>query len=136
MIVLDSSFLVAFHNTRDAHHAAAATAMAALVDGAWGTALLPEYVYLEVVTVLAVRRSAETAVKVGATLLRAREVELVPCSQHFTASVETFAHLASLGLSFVDTAIVTIARARGASHVATFDADFAKVDDLTVVPAR
>jgi hypothetical protein len=38
--------------------------------------------------------------------------------------------------AFVDAAIVTIARARGAPHVATFDAGFGKVDDLAVVPAR
>lgn len=136
MIVLDSSFLVAFHNTRDAHHRAAAAAMEQLVAGTWGNTLLLEYVYLEVVTVLAARRTPATAVMVGETLLRAREVELVPCSQHFLASVETFGRVAQLGLSFVDAAIVTIARARGAHHVATFDADFAKVDGLAVVPSR
>ena len=134
MIVLDSSFLVAFHNSRDVHHDAAAMAMQRLIGGEWGEALLPEYVYVEVVTVLAARRAPDVAAAVGETLLRAREVELVPCSEHFPSAIETFRRVAGLGLSFVDAAIVTIARARGVHHVATFDADFAKVEGLEVVP--
>ena len=44
MIVLDSSFLIAFHNTRDAHHESAAGMMARFLDGEWGRGLLLEYV--------------------------------------------------------------------------------------------
>jgi predicted nucleic acid-binding protein len=134
VIVLDSSFLVAFHNSRDAHHVSAAETMQRLVGGEWGPALLLEYVYLEVVTVIAARRSPAIAIGVGETLLRAREVEFVPCSEHFPVAVETFGRFAEIGLSFVDAAIVAVARARGAEVVATFDADFATVGDLTVVP--
>ena len=36
MIVLDSSFLIAFHNRRDVHHVAAASAMEALLHGDFG----------------------------------------------------------------------------------------------------
>ena len=55
MVVLDSSFLIACHNTRDAHHAAAAQALPPLTAGQWGPVLLPEDVLLEVVTVLLIR---------------------------------------------------------------------------------
>lgn len=136
MIVLDSSFLVAFHNTRDSHHRAAAASMEGLIGGTWGEALLPEYVYLEVVTVIAARRSPETAIAVGEKLLNAREVELVPCSPHLPATLAAFRELVASGLSFVDASIVAIARARGARHVATFDRDFARVDRLVVVPSQ
>lgn len=135
MIVVDSSFLVAFHNTRDVHHQAAAAVMKRLVAGEWGVALLPEYVFLEVVTVIAARRDPPAAIAVAETLLRAREVEFVPCSAYFLATVDTFRRVAAMGLSFVDAAIVTIARNRGAPHVATFDGDFAKVDAMTLVPS-
>jgi predicted nucleic acid-binding protein len=109
--------------------------MAPLTTGAWGTVLLPEYVYLEVVTVIAARRSAAAAVAVGETLLRAREIEFVPCSEHFPAVVATFRQVVGSGLSFVDAAIVAIARARRARHIATFDTDFAAVDGLAMVPS-
>jgi predicted nucleic acid-binding protein len=38
MIVLDSSFLVAYHNRRDVHHRAAAATMERLVADEWGPA--------------------------------------------------------------------------------------------------
>ena len=47
MIVLDSSFLVAFHNERDAHHGAARGLMERFLEGEWGRGLLLEYVVLE-----------------------------------------------------------------------------------------
>lgn len=40
MIVLDSSFLLAFHNKLDRNHARAVEVTDRLVAGRWGTALL------------------------------------------------------------------------------------------------
>lgn len=86
MIVLDSSFVVACHNARDAHH-------------------------------------------------EAREVEFVPCSRIFPDALHAFSTQRSGRLSFTDAAIVAVARARGAEAVATFDADFRRVESIRVVPA-
>jgi len=134
MIVLDSSFLVAYHNRRDVHHAAAAATMERLVGGEWGSALLLEYVFLEVVTVLVARRGRDVAVRVATVLLEAREVELVPSSDMFLDVVETFRAQRHGRLSFTDAAIVTVARRRDAGFVATFDRDFRQVEALAVVP--
>lgn len=82
-VVLDSSFLVAYHNRRDVNRPAAAAAMADLVAGTWGRALLLEYVFVEVVTVLLVRRDLATATSVAALLLESREADFVPCSEVF-----------------------------------------------------
>lgn len=135
MIVLDASVVVAFHNTRDVHHVAAAALMERMLAGDYGTALLPEYVFLEVVTVIAARRTPAAAIAVGEALLSARELEVVPCSEHFPATMATFRQVASFGLSFADAAIVAIARARGTSTIATFDRGFARVKDLDILPA-
>jgi predicted nucleic acid-binding protein len=62
MIILDSSFLIGFHNSRDAHHEAARAAMPDLISGRWGEILLPEYVFLEVATVLLARRKGASFV--------------------------------------------------------------------------
>ncbi len=134
MVVLDSSFLIAYHNTRDAHHAAAAQAMPPLTAGRWGPVLLPEYVFLEVVTVLLMRRGLDVAGPVARVLLDAREVEFVPCSPLFRDAVETFLGQTGSTLSFVDAAIVTLAGQRGAQFVATFDDDFRAVSSVAVVP--
>lgn len=134
MVVLDSSFIVAYHNERDVHHTAARRAMDLLRSGEWGAALLPEYVFLEVVTVLAARRDLPTAVRVGDLLLAAREVEFVPCSDVFLEAYDVFRGQPSFRSSLADAAIVAIARRRKASAVLTFDEDFRAFPDLRVVP--
>ena len=135
MIVLDSSFLVAYHNTRDAHHSAAVEVMDRVLAGEWEEALLPEYVFLEVTTVLAARRNLEAAITVGTRLLQAREVEFVACSEFFLETFDVFREQGASTLSFADASIVAIARRRAADFVATFDSDFRGVDGLNVVPS-
>jgi predicted nucleic acid-binding protein len=50
VIVLDSSFPIGFYNERDAHHTAARALMDRFLTGTWGSGLLLEYVFLEIVT--------------------------------------------------------------------------------------
>lgn len=125
---------MAYHNTRDVHHAAASRAMERLLAGAWGASLLLEYVFLEVVTVLLARRGLEVASQVGTVLLQARELEFVPCSDVFLDTLETFRAQRGNRLSFADAAIVTVARQREARFLATFDQDFRQVGGLALVP--
>ena len=135
MIVLDSSFLIAFHNRRDAHHAAAASAMVALRRGDFGRLLLIEYVFVEVVTVLLARRGHRVAVDVASILLDAEEVDFVPCSDLFTAALREFRARGAARLSFADAAIVATAFRHEAAIVATFDEGFRSVEGITVIPA-
>lgn len=134
MIVLDSSFIIAYHNTRDVHHAAAARTMVHLVAGQWGEALLLEYVFLEVVTVLRARRDVAIATSVGTALLQAREIGFVACSDLFLDAFDEFRQ-ATGELSFVDAAILTVARRNRPGVIATFDKDFRGQDGITIVPA-
>ncbi len=134
MIVVDSSFLIAWYNARDVHHPAAARAMVRLLGGEWGAVLLLEYVFLEVVTVLRARRGADVATDVAERLLNARELEFVPCSAIFSETLATFRSEVA-DLSFTDAAIVTVARRdRKTGYVATFDADFRSVARVEVIP--
>ena len=135
-IVVDSSFLIAYHNTRDVHHSAAARAMVHLVAGKWGRVLLLEYVFLEVVTVLLARRGHAAAVEVGTRLLEAEEVDFVPCSEIFVDALDVFREQSGGTLGFVDSALVAAARSRASGRIATFDADFREVPGLIIVPAR
>lgn len=133
-VVVDSSFLVAFHGARDAHHRAAADGMVRLDRGEWGDALLPEYVFLEVVTVLAARAGRSIARDAGDALLRSTQLEFVPCSGYFLPAFEIFRRPGARALSFADAAILAVARDRGAAWIATFDSDFSGIEGVTVVP--
>lgn len=134
MILLDTSFIVAFHNTRDVHHTAAKPTMDDILAGKWGQALLLEYIFLEVATVLLARRGLPVAASVASILLQAREVDFIPCSEIFLDTLETFRNQRETRLSFADAAIVTAARKFSAGTVATFDSEFDKINGITVVP--
>jgi predicted nucleic acid-binding protein len=134
MLILDSSFLIAFHNRNDVHHAAALRVMEDLLGREDEQALLLEYVFLEVVTVLSARRGLAVAAAVARILLEAREVQFVPCSEFFQETLETFRAQKETALSFTDAALVTIARRHKESKIATFDRDFRRVEGISVIP--
>jgi predicted nucleic acid-binding protein len=102
--------------------------------GRWGRGLLIEYVFLEVMTVLLVRRDLPTAARVGRILLDARELDFVPCSDTFLETMADFSTQAGTRLSFADAAIASIARSRAKGSVLTFDQEFRKVAGLHIFP--
>jgi predicted nucleic acid-binding protein len=134
VIVLDSSFLIAYRNSRDAHHAKAREVMARIARGEWGDALLPEYVFLETVTVIAARVDQRTATETGEALLAAKELTFVPCSELFLEAFKRFQAQAKPRLSFTDAAMLVVAQRFGADRIATFDEDFRAEKDIKVVP--
>jgi predicted nucleic acid-binding protein len=134
VIILDSSFLIAFYNRRDVHHGRAVATMERLLSGDWGPALLPEYVFLEVATVLAAKVGLGESVAVGKVLLDAADLEFVACSEYFNETFEVFRDQQDTTLSFVDASIVAIQRRLGAPFVATFNREFGRVAELSVVP--
>ncbi len=126
MIVVDSSFLIGFYNERDAHHGAASALMERFLNGEWGRGLLLEYVFLEVATVLIVRRDLAVAARVAKLLLEAEELEFLPCSDMFAEMFDTFVGQGSTRLSFADAAIAQVARQRADGLVLTFDDELRK----------
>ncbi len=132
MIVLDSSFLIAFYNERDAHHPAASALMERFLAGEWGKGLLLEYVFLEVVTVIMLRLDLAAAIRAGRILLEAEELEFAPCSDCFLETLEGFSRQNGTRLSFVDAALAQAARNRADGQILTFDAEFRKLPALHV----
>jgi len=135
MIVLDTSFIVAFYNRTDVHHDSAKQIMERLLSDEWGTPLLPEYVFLELTTVIAARRDLKTAVEAGQRLLDSQDVRFMPCSELFFDAFEIFSkQSAKTSLSFVDSALIAAARRYKADCIATFDRDFTKIRGIRTVP--
>ena len=132
MIVLDSSFVVGFYNERDAHHQEASELMERFLNGEWGRGLLLEYVFLEVATVLLVRRDLRVAARVGRLLLDADELEFVPCSELFLHAFEMFTQQRSTRLSFADAAITQVAQKHAGGLVLTFDEEFRKLPGIRI----
>jgi predicted nucleic acid-binding protein len=135
VIVLDSSFLIGFHNERDGHHQAARALMDRFLAGEWGKGLLLEYIFLEIVTVLLVRRDHAVAARVGRILLDAAELEFVPCSDLFVETMQDFSIQAGTRLSFADAAMLGVARSRADGLILSFDEEFRKISGLHVNPS-
>jgi len=135
VIVLDSSFLIGFYNERDTHHIAASAFMDRFLAGKWGRGLLLEYVFLEVTTVLILRRDLSTATRVGRILLDAEELEFVPCSDLFVEAFEGFSNQVGTSLSFTDAAIASVARNRAEGQILSFDEEFRRIPSLRINPA-
>jgi predicted nucleic acid-binding protein len=134
VIVVDSSFLIARKNARDAHHARALLAEPQVLDMA--PLLLHEYVLAETVNVLLGRVGLAIAVEAGRELLDAADVEFVPASPRFVQAWDAFAAQRAGSMSLTDAALVALARDRGVGHIATFDAEFRKSRGLRVVPSE
>lgn len=134
MIVLDTSYLVSYYNSLDVNHSSALEAGNRMNRGEWGKLLVPEYVFAELMSVLTSRRGLQKAISVGESLLEGEDVEIVPCISHMIDAFTIFGNQRRKILSFVDAAIVAIARNLGAGHVATFDGAFRGIEGIEVVP--
>lgn len=121
MIVLDTSFLVAALDERDAFHDQAAGLLGEAVEGERGDLVLPEPAFGETVTVLASRRGLDYAVEQGQILRGAEELTVSAGSPLFGRAWRRFADQPGLELSFVDCAVLAAAEAGEAEAVATFD---------------
>ena len=133
MIVLDSSVLIAYYNQRDGRHLKALQQMEDFVAGRWGRGLLLEYVVLETLTVLMVRRDLDFAIRVGKLLGEAKEFDFVPCSGFFHQALWSFSHQSKTKLSFTDATLVITALSKAEGNILTFDEEFRKVPGLNIV---
>lgn len=106
--------------------------MERFLNGEWGRGLLLEYVFLEVATVLLVRRDCTVAARVGRLLLDAGELDFVPCSDLFSDAFEIFTHQKSRRLSFADAAIAFVAQRRADGLVLTFDEELGKLPGIHI----
>jgi predicted nucleic acid-binding protein len=133
LIFLDSSAIIAYKNADDINHEKASDIFQKLNAGEYGIGVISEFVFSEVTTVLALRKSMEVANEVGNVLLEAREIEIMKASEVFERSWEIFSNQEDSGLSFVDASNLACMEMRGIRMIATFDKDFLGRSEVEVV---
>ncbi len=125
LLFVDSNYFVALFNPADSL-ARQAEKIAKHLDAADIRLVTSNLVFLEVVTVLAQRRSRAVAVEVGAYLLSHVNIVHVDESSHQDAW-SIFQIVPSKNVSFVDCSILAILRAENIHSLLTFDiTDFHK----------
>jgi predicted nucleic acid-binding protein len=133
MIVLDTSFVVAYFNTNDQNHGRA-------VDTAKALAIknpelyITDYIFGEIVTVSLLRlKDIKKAAKIGNAVLRS--CNIISADRNvFDEAWDMFSRQ-KLWLSFVDCITVATMREQRIREIATFDKDFTKIEGITVFQA-
>jgi len=133
LIFLDSSSIIAYKNADDINHKKAVDIFQKLNAGEYGVGVISEFVFSEVTTVLALRKSMGTAKEVGNVLLEAREIEIMKASDVFEVSWEIFTNQENTGLSFVDASNLACMKLKKIRKIATFDKNFVKIRSVEVV---
>lgn len=121
-ILLDTSFLIAYHNKRDDHHERARE-----ID--IENAGINDYVYTEILNILHSRQSHRKASEYGKFLRKSLEISRVS-KPVFEKAVENFE---AEKISFTDAAITATAQKLDIKKVASFDQDFDNFKDFTRV---
>ncbi|MEW5761263.1 MAG: PIN domain-containing protein [Candidatus Thermoplasmatota archaeon] len=133
MIFLDSNVIIAYKNKDDINHKKAYAIFSKIVDGKYGQAVISEFIFSEVVTVLFLRKGLKTAAEVGKILKYAHEVTMIRASEIFDKAWEIFIEQKGTKFSFVDASTIACLRDRAIKHIATFDLDFEKIENIDVV---
>jgi predicted nucleic acid-binding protein len=133
LIFLDSSAIIAYKNADDINHKKALNIFQKLNAGEYGIGMISEFVFSEVTTVLALRKSMEAAKEVGNILLEAREIEIMKASEVFERSWDIFSNQENTGLSFVDASNLACMEMRKIRKIATFNKDFQRIGSVEVV---
>ena len=133
MIFLDSSAIIAYKNADDINHKKAVNIFQKLNAGEYGIGVISEFVFLEVTTVLALRKSMEAAREVGNVLIEAKEIEIMKASEVFERTWKLFSYQENTRFSFVDASNLACMEIRKIRKIATFDKDFLSVRSVEVV---
>ena len=132
MIMLDSSFLIAYHNTKDNNHKQASELMPRIASGEYGKVNITDYIFDETATYLAAKHGLGKAVTIGTYLLGASELIGIT-KNDFEEAWSLFKSQRNTRLSFTDCTVIIAMRANSITKLATFDGDFGKFSDLSVV---
>jgi predicted nucleic acid-binding protein len=133
MIILDTSFIVAFYNTRDENHEKAVKLMEDITKGKYGNLYITDYIFDESVTVIFIRlKSLSKTIKIGEVVRKS--VEMLEVERRvFEDAWKLFKTQRKTVFSFTDCTTLSIMRKRNIKNIATFDKDFKEIKEINVI---
>ncbi len=133
MIFIDSNVIIAYKNADDINHDRSARIFQQLGDGRYGKGIISEFIFIEVTTVLALKRNLQSAKEVGIILLNAADIEIIKASDVFEKSWNIFINQRNTKFSFVDASNLACMELKEIKNIATFDKDFLKIKSVKVI---
>ena len=132
MILLDTSFIIAYYSVRDKNHARAKELMGDLANGSHGSLAITDYVFDETVTGFLKTGGITGASKLGATLLGSLKL-FNTTPEEFDTAWSLFKSQHRTTLSFTDCTIIVLMEANAITKLVSFDEDFEGFKDITVM---
>jgi len=128
MIFLDSSFIIAYLNEADENHAKSLNIVKDIDRGRYGTPVITDYIFDEVVTVMLIKtKNLEKVIQAGEIILNSSLLFRID-ENLFNLVWKIFKEQQKPMFSFTDCATIAICRTNGISNIATFDKDFKKLE--------
>ena len=133
MILLDTSFLIAYFNQRDENHQKAINLVKNIVDQKFGSLYTTDYIFNETVTVSLIRmKSLERAKSIGNILLKA--LEMIQIGEGvFLEAWKIFQSQKGTRFGFTGCTTIATMRHGGINNIATFDKDFTKIREINCI---
>jgi uncharacterized protein len=130
-VFLDTCFIAAYANQSDINHAKASRTANLIKDGELGHLFVSDYVFDEVVTLVAIRTSHSKAKEIGAHILNSRINIVSVSTAQFSRAWELFKKNGSL--SFTDCTTMCLMQENNIKNLATFDKEFKRVKGINVI---
>jgi hypothetical protein len=126
--MLDTSFIVAYFNTRDQNHSSAVK-IAKILANQNHELYITDYLFGEIVTVSLVRlKNLEKATQIGTTILE--YCNLIHVDKDIFEHAWKIFSEQKLRLSFVDCTTIVVMKNQKIQKIATFDNDFNKIKGI------
>ena len=130
-ILMDASVFCAYANLKDVHHSRSKQIIGDVVSGKYGDAVITDYIFDEIVTVVARKVHKEKAVQIGKFLLSSEVILTRVNTLVFEKAWEIFKGAATL--SFTDCTCVAFMQLFEVKKIATFDKEFGKIGGVEIV---
>ncbi len=130
-ILMDASVFCAYANLKDVHHSHSKQIIEDVVSGKYGDAVITDYIFDEIVTVVARKVHKEKAIQIGKFLLSSEVILTRVNTLVFEKAWEVFNGTANL--SFTDCTCVAFMQLFEVKKIATFDKEFGKIGGVEIV---
>ncbi len=133
MILLDTSFVVAYYNTADNNHNKAVEIMNSLTAGGYGDIFITDYIFDEIATVAFVRlKNLNKTIEIGEAVNSLAKIDYIG-KDVFEDTWKLFKGQTATKFSFTDCSTLSMMKKNGIKNIATFDEDFKKAKEINVV---
>lgn len=127
MIILDTSFIVAYSVEMDEHHAKTVGLMEKILGKEFGKIYISDFIFDETITVVFNKsKKLESAIKVGENLQKSFEIIEIDKSV-FEEAWNIFKTQKETRLGFTDCTTLAVMSENSIKKIATFDREFKKI---------